>query len=124
MKNASGVCWRYRNSLGRGRMTWAAELRVGNALLCVYGQKQLRSAIAIANTAAKRLGWRLAEPWLNETRKKHAKAMSKPSLRGVPVPSHPKGGGTAGQCHRNTCPGQCPGQGGTAGQQGQNTNNL
>lgn len=76
MKNALGYCWKYKNSPARG-MTWAAELRVGNALLCVYGQKNLKSAIAIANKAAKRLGWKMVEPWKNETREKAVKAMNK-----------------------------------------------
>ena len=76
MKNALGYCWKYKNSPARG-MTWAAELRVGNALLCVYGQKNLKSSIAIANKAAKRLGWKMVEPWRNETREKAVKAMNK-----------------------------------------------
>ncbi len=62
MKNALGEVWRYRNSKHRG-MTWAAEIRVGNALLCVYGQKNMKSSISIANKCAKRLGWKLVEPW-------------------------------------------------------------
>lgn len=76
MKNAMGYCWKYQNSPARG-LTWAAELRVGNALLCVYGQKQLRSAIVIANKAAKKLGWNMIEPWQNETRSRAVSAMSK-----------------------------------------------
>lgn len=76
MKNAMGYCWIYKNSQARG-WTWAAELRVGNALLCVYGQKRMKSAIAIANKAAKRLGWKLIEPWKNETRKNVVDAMLK-----------------------------------------------
>ena len=74
--NALGVCWQYKNSPARGK-TWAAELRVGNALLCVYGQKHMKSSIAIANKYAKRLGWKLVKPWENETRKKLLKTMNK-----------------------------------------------
>ena len=65
MKKARGCCWKYKNSPARG-MTWAAELKVGNSLLCVYGQKNLKSAIAIANKAAERLGWRISEPWIHD----------------------------------------------------------
>lgn len=75
MKKATGVCWQYKNSPARG-MTWAAELRVGNALLCVHGQKHLKSAIAIANAAAKRLGWKMIDPWFNETNENRAKSMA------------------------------------------------
>ena len=76
MKKATGVCWKYKNSSSRG-ITWAAELRVGNALLCVYGQKYMKSAIAIANKAAEKLGWKLREPWDHEYNKKLIKAMNK-----------------------------------------------
>lgn len=76
MKNATGVCWQYRNSPDRG-ITWAAELRVGNALLCVHGQKNMKSAILIANKIAKRLDWKMVEPWVVEYKKDRIKSMNK-----------------------------------------------
>jgi hypothetical protein len=65
-RNALGVCWQYRNSPARG-ITWAAEVRVGNALLCVYGQKNMKSSTVLAEKYAKRLGWMLVEPWRTES---------------------------------------------------------
>jgi hypothetical protein len=58
-------------------MTWAAELRVDNALLCVFGQKQLKSAVDVANKAAKKLRWKMDGPWVNETRCGAVKSMTK-----------------------------------------------
>jgi len=75
-KNALGVCWQYKNSPVRG-ITWAAEVRVGNALLCVYGQKNRKSSVEIANRYARRLGWKLVEPWKTETNMRLKATMNK-----------------------------------------------
>lgn len=82
MKRAIGVVWKYRNSGERG-MTWAAELRVGNALLCVYGQKLARSAIVLANEYASALGWEMKTPWDNITDKKLIRSMVSAKRRDI-----------------------------------------
>jgi len=68
MKTAKGVIWEYENSPERGR-TWAAELKTDNALICVFGQKQMKSAITAANKLSRKLGWRMKEPWSKEAPK-------------------------------------------------------
>jgi len=82
MKRAVGVVWKYRNTKERG-MTWAAELRVGNALLCVYGQKLAKSAIATANKYAKQLEWEMSEPWENITDRKLIRSMAGKNRRNI-----------------------------------------
>lgn len=71
MKTAHGVCWKYKNSDLRG-MTYAAELRIGNALFCSFGQKTQKAAISAANKAALSLGWKMKTAWsLIENKKNH-----------------------------------------------------
>lgn len=65
---ATGKVWQYKNSPQRG-ITWAAEIQLlrGGALVCSYGQKQMKSAIAGVNKLADKLGWVLTAPFERRT---------------------------------------------------------
>jgi hypothetical protein len=60
--NATGIIFRYRNSVGRG-MTFCAEVRFANGMYSVFGQKTMRGAIMAANKGMKKLGLKLVSAW-------------------------------------------------------------
>ena len=71
-KRCTGLVWQYKNTPIKGvpRLTWAAEaMKMGGGLLvCAYGYKRMKGAIAAANKALALLGWELVGSWAKETR--------------------------------------------------------
>lgn len=62
MKNATGKVFTYKNSPGRG-VTFCAEVRFGNGMYSVFGQKTMKAAILLANKGIKKLGLKLCDAW-------------------------------------------------------------
>jgi hypothetical protein len=56
---ANGVVWKYQNSAALGR-TWAAELTLDGKIICAFGHKQMKAAMAEARYLASQLGWKIA----------------------------------------------------------------
>lgn len=64
MKKATGDCWRYWDRTCQ-KMCWAANLACQKSRLLVWGQKNRKGAIELADAMGKALGWKKIKPWNN-----------------------------------------------------------